>query len=136
MNTNQNGTDEHSTHENPAAQRAEAGATAWRDAARLQLSAAPDHADFYALAGEMVATLHALDDLGRVLRGQVAGYVQAQRLRNRTVYDDTRTVDPAERLEVAVVQLDEVTSATVTATNWVTLSWSAIGHIGVEDVAP
>ncbi len=136
MNTDQDSTAEHDTHENPAAQRAEAGATAWRDAARLQLSATPDHADFYALAGEMVATLHALDDLVRVLRGQVAGYVQAQRLRDRTVYDDTRTVDPAERLEVAVVQLDEVTSATVTATNWVNLFWSAIGHIGVEDVTP
>jgi len=131
-------TDEHSTQENPAAQRAEAGADAWKDAARLQLSATPDHAAFYALAGEMVATLHALDDLVRVLRAQVAGYVQAQRLRGRTMYDDTRTVDPAERLEVAVavVQLDKVTSATVTATNWVNLFWSAIGHIGVEDVAP
>jgi hypothetical protein len=60
---------------------------------------------------DVAATLHALDDLVRVLRGQVAGYVSAQRLRDRTVYDDTGQVDPAQRLQVAVAQLDEVTRA-------------------------
>jgi len=130
MNSNEN-----STHENPAAQRAEAGTTGWENAVRLQLRATPDHADFYALAGELVCTLRALDDLTRVLRRQVAGYAQGQRDRGRALYDDTREVDPVGRLQVASVQLEEFGSATVTAAEWANQFWSTIGHIGVEDVA-
>ena len=123
-----------SVREGAAAQRAESGTAGWEDAARLQRWTTPDHADFYALAGEMVATLHALDDLARMLRGQVAGYAQAQRDHGQTVYDDTREVDPTERLQVAVIQLEEMGSAVVTAADWANHFWSTIGHIGVEDV--
>src|SRR4051794_13283142 len=113
MNSNEN-----STHENAAAQRAEAGTTARENAVRLQLRATPDHADFYALASELVCTLRAVDDLTRVLRRQVAGYAQGQRDQGRVLYDDTRKVDPIERLHVATLQLEEFGSATVTATEW------------------
>ena len=60
-----------------------AGTAAWEDAVRLQRWATADHADFYALAGEMVATLYALDDLAQVLGRQVAGYADTQRARGR-----------------------------------------------------
>ena len=61
--------------ERPRALRsAEAAATAWAETVEHQQQATPRHADFYALAGEMVATLYALDDLTVVLAGQVGGY--------------------------------------------------------------
>jgi hypothetical protein len=66
----------------------------------LQRRATPDHTDFCALAAEMVATLRAFDDVAQVLRGQVAGYAHG-----RTLYDDTRTVDPAVRFSEAAVEL-------------------------------
>ena len=81
------------TSPGPRWSRPRAAPAAWADAARLQRWATPDHADFYALAGEMVATLHALDDLAQVC----AGRSPATRS-GRTVYDDTRAVDPQARL--------------------------------------
>src|SRR3954471_17174260 len=84
-----------------AVARAEAGVNGWEDAVRLQRWATPDHADFYALAGEIVSTLYALDDLAQVLRRQVAAYEQGRR-----IYDDTRRFDPAVRLAEAVADLD------------------------------
>src|SRR3954465_12716555 len=86
-----------------AVARAEAGIAGWEDAVRLQRWAIPDHADFYALAGEIVASLYALEDLAQVLNKQVSRYGQGQR-----VYDDTRAVDPAERLGVAAAALREL----------------------------
>ena len=69
-------TDDNTTHRRAPRPRAPGRGRhgRWEDAVRLQRWATPDHADFYALAGEMVATLHALDDLAQVLRRQVAGY--------------------------------------------------------------
>jgi hypothetical protein len=133
MNTTGDHTDStDSTRPDTAAGRAERGTAGWEDAVRLQRWATPDHADFYAVAGEMVATLHALDDLARILRGQVGGYAAAQQGAGRVVYDDTRAVDPIGRLQVAVIQLEETASAVVTAADWANHFWSAIGHIGVE----
>ena len=57
-----------------AVARGEAGVAAWEDVVRLQRWAVADHADFYALAGLMVGTLYALEDLTGVLERQVAGY--------------------------------------------------------------
>ena len=114
--------------ERPRALRsAEAASTAWAETVEHQQQATPRHADFYALAGEMVATLSALDDLTVVLAAQVGGYGQG-----RLVYDDTRTVDPADRLADAVACLRRV-HATL-GTTWAAANefWSAIGHIGVE----
>jgi hypothetical protein len=105
--------------------RAEAGTGGWEDAVRLQRWATPDHPDFYALAGEMVATLRALDDLARVLRRQVAGYAQ-----RRALYDDTHTVDPQIRLSEAAVELGRLTEYVQAAQSPANRFWSAIGHIG------
>ena len=118
-----------------AARRAEAGVSGWEDAVRLQRWATPDHADFYALAGEIVATLYALDDLAQVLRRQVAGYGQAQQDRGRRLYDDSYgQVDPAVRLADAVDELDGLAAHLPETQGSANRFWSAIGHIGVEDV--
>ena len=110
-----------------ALRSAEAAATAWKQAVEHQQDATPRHADFYALAGEMVATLYALDDLTVVLARQVGDYGQG-----RALYDDTRTVDPAERLTEAVDSLRKVHTALGVVTPAVHEFWNAIGHIGVE----
>jgi hypothetical protein len=86
--------------------RAEDGAAAWRDVVHVQTSAEPDHADFYALAGEMVDTLSAIESLAGVLTRQVARYGDG-----RAIYDDTRTVDPRERLMTAADELRSVRDA-------------------------
>lgn len=126
-------TTDDNTSGDTAASRAEAGSTSWEDAVRLQRWATPAHADFYALAGEVVTTLHALDDLTVVLGRQVAGYAAANDERGQVVYDDTREIDPVERLGVAGVALEELRSMVVSAEAWANQFWSAIGHIGVED---
>ena len=129
---NTNGTDD-TGQDAEAVQRADAGTGGWEDAVRLQRWATPDHADFYALAGEMVATLRAVDDLARLLHRQVAGYARTQQDRGQVVYDDTRQVDPAERLQTAVIALGELRSGAGTAADWANTFWSAIGHIGTEE---
>lgn len=113
----------------PAARHAEAGAEAWQSAVHAQRSATPDHADFYALAAELVPTLYTLQDLANVLRRQVAGYAA-----DRPIYDDTRTVDPSERLAEAAEALALTRDALAAAQVSANAFWSAIGHIGVEDV--
>jgi hypothetical protein len=111
----------------PAVVRAEQATDAWDDVARLQKWASPNHADFYALAGELVGTLHAVEDLTCVLAGQVAGYGTG-----RTLYDDTHAVDPAARLAEARTQLDAALGAISTASSRLNECWSTIGHVGVE----
>lgn len=111
-----------------AVTRAEAAVSGWEDAVRLQRWATPDHADFYALAGEIVSTLHALDDLAHVLRHQVAAYGQGRR-----VYDDTYgQVEPEVRLADAAAELGELIQYAQAAQAPANRFWSAIGHIGVE----
>ncbi len=112
----------------PAVVRAEQATDAWGDVARLQRWAAPRHADFYALAGELVGTLHAVEDLTRVLAQQVAGYGTG-----RALYDDTRAVDPVARLVQARTQLDAGLDAVRTASSRLNEFWSSVGYIGVED---
>src|ERR1700750_2888093 len=106
MNTTRNSThastqgNDRDGEQDTAGRRAETATGAWEDAVRLQRWATPDHADFYALAGEIVATLSALDDLMQVLHRQVSGYGQGRRL-----YDDTRQADPGARLVAAAAEL-------------------------------
>lgn len=119
-----NDTDE---QRSPALDRAAEGTDGWEQVVSHQRHATPDHADFYALAGEIVTTLHALDDLAEVLAGQVAGYAQG-----RPVYDDTRTVDPAARLAEATALLRDTRKGLRTAVVPANRFWSAIGHIGTE----
>ena len=45
----------------PAVRSAEAGAQAWRQVVHEQRPAAPDHGDFYKLAGHLVDTLRAVN---------------------------------------------------------------------------
>ena len=129
MNTTTDNTSREGGTDSPdtAAGRAEHGTAAWEDAARLQRWATADHADFYALAGEIVATLYALDDLAQVLHRQVSRYRQGRRL-----YDDTHQVEPAARLTDAATELagllGQLQAAQVPANRF----WSVIGHIGVE----
>ena len=110
---------------------AERGAELWTDVVRLQRWTDPDHTDVYAIACELVATLNAFDDLASVLARQVSGYGQG-----RALYDDTRQIDPVERLAKAVKQLRSAQAAIRTAGAAANGFWSAIGHIGVEEVAP
>ncbi len=115
-------------HQHPTAtSRAAEGTDGWEQAARHQRHAAADHADFYALAGEIVTTLHALEDLTGVLSRQVAGYAEG-----RPVYDDTRTVDPAARLAEATALLRDTSTGLRAAALAANRFWSAIGHIGTE----
>lgn len=111
----------------PAVARAEQATDGWEDVAHLQRWAGPDHADFYALAGELVRTLHAIEDLTQVLAAQVARYATG-----RTLYDDTRSVDPATRLADAVEQLRAARAGVAAAESRFNEFWSTIGHIGVE----
>ena len=115
-----------------AAARAERGSSAWQDAVRLQRWASPAHSDFCGLACELVATLYAIEDLAQVLHRQVGRYQREQQQAGQLVYDDTREMDPAERLQVAAVALTELRSQAACAEFWANAFWSAIGHIGVE----
>ena len=115
-------------HSSRAVRRAEAGAQAWADAARLQLVAAADHGDFYLLGAALVPTLYAVEDLAVVLRRQCAGYG-----RGRALYDDSGEVDPAVRLAAAAEHLARVRGALADAHRHANAFWSAIGHIGVQE---
>jgi len=123
--------DDRAVGRDTAVRLAEAGTAEWEDAVRLQRWATPGHADFYALAGEMVSTLYALEDLAQVLGRQVSGYGRGRRL-----YDDTRQVDPAERLQVAASALQELHLLASSAADRANRFWTAIGHIGVDLDAP
>ncbi len=117
-----------------AVRQADAGARAWRAVVHAQRSAAPDHADFYALAAELVDTLASIGSLAGVLARQVEDYAQGQAVGER-VYDDSRTVDPVARLADAAQWLRALSDVfDDDASRYVNRFWDAIGHIGVEDV--
>lgn len=118
----------------PAVLRAVQGADAWDAVARLQQRAVADHGEFCALAAEVVTTLAALENLARVLSPQVAGYATSQQAVGRAVYDDSRTVDPAVRLVEAGTHLDGARLALGVAYRSANAFWSAIGHIGSEQI--
>jgi hypothetical protein len=113
--------------ERPAVAQAEQAADAWQAAVGGQRYSTADHSDFYALAAAMVSTLHSLDDIAGVLRRQVSGYA-----RRPDLYDDTRQIDPADRLMQACNELTVVRTALVTAAGAANRFWSAVGHIGIE----
>lgn len=124
----------------PAVRHARTGAAAWRAAARAQLTATPDHADFYGIAAELVDSLAAIEALAGVLASQVETYAHRQP-RGQRVYDDSRDgpaeVDPATRLADATEHLRGLHEVVIpAATRSANAFWSAIGHIGVEDTHP
>lgn len=102
------------------------GADAWRAAVQAQQNAAADHTDFYAIAGDMTATLHALDSLAGVLGRQTCGYAES-----REIYDD-EDANPSHRIRSAVLALAETRHALAQAERAANRFWSAIGHIGVR----
>ena len=113
---------------------AESGAQAWRAwraAARVQRSARVGHSDFYAIAGCLVETVQAVQDLAQGLAGHVRGYATGLPPELR-VYDDTRTFPPQQRLEQAAIELEAVAAHLGQAGFRANGFWSAIGHIGVE----
>jgi hypothetical protein len=110
-----------------AVEAAEAGAGQWRAAVVAQRSATPDHTDFYGIAGELVATLRALEALTRVLGEQVAGYGLGRVLR------DDENDDPAVRLADAADELARTRALVALAERTANGFWSEIGHIAVED---
>lgn len=121
-----------SRHEDGAAVRAaEVGAQAWRQVVHEQGSAAPDHSDFYELAAHLVDTLRALNAVAAVLAGQVEGYADGLGA-GRQVYDDSRVVDPRQRLATAARHARDLAQAAAQAEMDANAFWSAISHIGVE----
>lgn len=95
-------------------------------AQRAVRAEALEHADFYDLAAETVATLRSLEDLAELLGRQVGGYGTGRRMR-----DDARC-DPAARLTRAVADLAGLRVALGSAVAEGERFWSAVGHIGVE----
>lgn len=112
--------------------QAEAGAAAWRAVVHAQRSATPMHADFYALARSLAETLAAVRSLAGVLARQVATYGDGLAAGLR-VYDDSRAIDPRERLASASVQAEAIAEA-LGAAEWATQQFfSAISHSGAEE---
>jgi hypothetical protein len=108
---------------------AQTGARWWSTAAtaqRMTRTEALDHAGFYDLAAELVATLRSLEDLADTLAGQVAGYGTGRRLR-----DDTGA-DPAARLGRAVAEATGLRINLAAAVADGERFWSAVGHIGLD----
>ena len=114
-----------STTDGTAPERAEQAATGWRTVVHVQQSATGDHGDFYGLAAEMVETLRSLGSLSTVLARQVDRYDVG-----RALYDDSGTVDARERLDLAVLELQDLSSALDTAVRYASRFHSEIGHIG------
>jgi hypothetical protein len=110
-----------------AVKAAEAGAGEWRAAVVAQRSATADHADFYGLGCELVATLRALEALTRLLGEQVASYGLGRLLR------DDECGDPAVRLADAADELARTRALLALAERTANGFWSAIGHIAVDD---
>jgi hypothetical protein len=112
-----------------AAAAGENGARWWATAARVQRatrSEALDHAEFYDLAAELVATLRTLEDLADTLARQSAGYGTGRRLR------DDAGGDPAERLGRAVAEASALRIDLAAALRDGERFWSAVGHVGLE----
>lgn len=108
-----------------APERAERAAMGWRAAVHAQQSATSDHSDFYRLAGDLVDTLRSLRSLSLVLARQADRYDVG-----RALYDDSGTIDARERLDLAVLELQDLASALDTASRHADRFHSEIGHIG------
>ncbi|MGI8814873.1 MAG: hypothetical protein ACR2G2_06175 [Pseudonocardia sp.] len=108
---------------------AERGAGWWRAAVVEQRSATADHGDFYALAGELVDTVRALESLVEVLGRQVSGYGEGRVLR------DDQARDPGARLTVAVALLWQTRESLAAAKQTANRFWSEIGHIAAVEEA-
>lgn len=111
-----------------ASAHTDTAASAWRAAVHAQLAAEPDHSDFYSLAAHLIDSFASVRSLTGVLERQVERYGTV-----RGLYDDSGTVDPRERLELALLELEEVGVALAESLHYLNRFQSAIGHIGVQD---
>ena len=105
----------------------ERAAMEWRAAVHAQRRATVHHSEFYSVAADLVDTLHSLGSLSRVLARQVDGYDDG-----RTLYDDSGTINARERLDLAVVELQDLVSALEKASRHAGQFHSDIGHVGGE----
>lgn len=106
-----------------AVKAATPGTDEWRAPVRVQQSVPVDHNDMYALAGLMVETLTALDDMAAILTWRAARYA------TRDDLSDDAGSDPARRLRTAASQLDTVRTRLGPALAAVNAYHSTIGHI-------
>ncbi len=112
----------------PAQELADQGAVAWRAVVHAHLAAEAHHSDFYARAGHLIDTLGSARSLVGVLARRIERYPAG-----RDLYDDTGTIDPHERLELALLELEEFGVALDEAIYYLNRFHSAIGHIGYHD---
>ena len=110
-----------------ATDAAERGTADWLEAVRLQRSATPDHNDFYALGGELVAAVRALREMVAVLAGQVRDYGEGRSLR------DDEGGDPSLRRLRAGIALEQAGAHLSSAEASLEHYWSALGHIGLAE---
>lgn len=109
----------------PSQEQADRGAVAWRAAVHAHMGEEPHHSDFYALAGHLVDTLASARSLVQVLQRRLERYPAG-----RDLYDDTGTVDPRERCELALLELEEAGVALDESIYYLNRFHSAVGHIG------
>ena len=112
--------------------RAEAGTAAWEDAVRLQRRATPDHADFYALAGELVRRC-ALDDLTRCCAGRSPATPRPSG--TGAARSTTTPARSTRRCGCPAVEASWTASAPPGRRARANPFWSAIGHIGTRTTA-
>lgn len=109
---------------------ADAGSLAWQRVVHTQRLSHPDHADFYALAGELVDTLRALDALAGLLAGQTADYPGTVTAAGGHV-DDDEWAPAGHRIRSAVLALAETRQALSAAERAAGTYWSAISHVRI-----
>ncbi|MFC4950776.1 hypothetical protein [Pseudonocardia sp. GCM10023141] len=133
MNTRDDNTSHDEDELSVAMMQSDRGAEAWRAVVRAQAVATPDHIDFYAVAGDMVATLRALEELAQILSRQVASYGDGRVLFDDGLDRDTDSLaTPQERLSLAARQISVAGKSIGMATWPANRFWSLIGHIGAE----
>jgi myo-inositol catabolism protein IolC len=115
-----------------AVRHAERAADAWQAALAAQRTAVPDHAAFYALAAEVVATLRHLDGLCELLTQQVAGYAHAVCEDGGVLCDDEQGHDPGERIGIASSWAAQTRRLIGQAERAGNRFWSEIGHIAID----
>jgi hypothetical protein len=116
--------------------QAAAGSKAWEAAVGGQrVLRLPDHEGFYALAGEVVATLRRLDELCGLLARQVAGYGHTTAV-GGVLRDDERGRDPGERIAIASSWAAQTAHLIATAERAAGRFWSEIGHLAIDYPTP
>ncbi|MHA6620324.1 hypothetical protein [Pseudonocardia sp. DLS-67] len=113
--------------------QAAAGSQAWEAAVGGQrVLRLPDHEGFYAVAGEVVATLRQLEELCGLLARQVAGYGHIATAVGGVLRDDEPGHDPGERVAIASSWAAQTAHLIATAEQAAGRFWSEVGHIAID----